>query len=108
MMRIQRSYAIATRADRDRGSQHQFAVIRSWRTLRSETADCELTCPSMREWRIRGAEGGTRTPTGFPTTPSRWRVCQFHHFGTGKVQVCSGLPYETGEVPGAPPAATAS
>ncbi len=30
-----------------------------------------------------GAEGGTRTPTGFPTTPSRWRVCQFHHFGTG-------------------------
>ncbi len=29
-----------------------------------------------------GAEGGTRTPTGFPTTPSRWRVCQFHHFGT--------------------------
>ena len=29
-----------------------------------------------------GAEGGTRTPTGCPTTPSRWRVCQFHHFGT--------------------------
>src|SRR4030066_2534684 len=23
-----------------------------------------------------GAEGGTRTPTGFPTTPSRWRVYQ--------------------------------
>jgi hypothetical protein len=28
-----------------------------------------------------GAEGGTRTPTGLPTTPSRWRVYQFHHFG---------------------------
>jgi hypothetical protein len=32
-----------------------------------------------------GAEGGTRTPTGFPTTPSRWRVCQFHHFGMGGI-----------------------
>jgi hypothetical protein len=37
------------------------------------------------ERRWDGAEGGTRTPTGFPTTPSRWRVCQFHHFG-----ICSG------------------
>ncbi len=35
-----------------------------------------------------GAEGGTRTPTGCPTTPSRWRVCQFHHFGTGDVKGC--------------------
>jgi hypothetical protein len=25
---------------------------------------------------VCGAEGGTRTPTGFPTTPSRWRVYQ--------------------------------
>src|SRR5436309_10076166 len=45
-------------------------------------------------WRPRvtkelfGAEGGTRTPTGFPTTPSRWRVCQFHHFGTWKAWQC--------------------
>lgn len=31
-----------------------------------------------------GAEGRTRTDTGFPTTPSRWRVYQFHHFGTFK------------------------
>ena len=28
-----------------------------------------------------GAEGRTRTGTGMPTTPSRWRVYQFHHFG---------------------------
>src|SRR5579859_1899278 len=28
-----------------------------------------------------GADGETRTPTGFPTTPSRWRVYQFHHVG---------------------------
>ena len=27
------------------------------------------------------AEGGTRTPTGLPATPSRWCVYQFHHFG---------------------------
>jgi hypothetical protein len=40
-------------------------------------------------WTCFGAEGGTRTPTGFPTTPSRWRVCQFHHFGT-ETQVRSG------------------
>ena len=37
-----------------------------------------------------GAEGGTRTPTGFPTTPSRWRVCQFHHFGTGAEPLGNG------------------
>ena len=28
-----------------------------------------------------GAEGGTRTPTGFPIRPSNVRVYQFHHFG---------------------------
>jgi hypothetical protein len=41
---------------------------------------------------MNGAEGGTRTPTGFPTTPSRWRVCQFHHFGikSGPLQVGQG------------------
>ena len=41
---------------------------------------------------MAGAEGGTRTPTGFPTTPSRWRVCQFHHFGTGEVACRWGVP----------------
>ena len=41
-----------------------------------------------------GAEGGTRTPTGFPTTPSRWRVCQFHHFGTLQEKHLSGPPPE--------------
>ena len=29
----------------------------------------------------RGAEGGTRTPTGCPIRPSNVRVYQFHHFG---------------------------
>jgi hypothetical protein len=28
-----------------------------------------------------GAEGGTRTRTGYPTRPSNVRVYQFHHFG---------------------------
>ena len=28
-----------------------------------------------------GADGRTRTGTGLPTTPSRWRVYQFHHIG---------------------------
>jgi hypothetical protein len=27
------------------------------------------------------AEGGTRTPMPRGATPSRWCVCQFHHFG---------------------------
>ena len=31
--------------------------------------------------RSGGAEGGTRTRTGFPTRPSNVRVYQFHHFG---------------------------
>ena len=30
-----------------------------------------------------GAEGGTRTPTGYPIRPSNVRVYQFHHFGVG-------------------------
>ena len=32
-----------------------------------------------------GAEGGTRTPTGYPTRPSNVRVCQFRHFGAGRM-----------------------
>ncbi len=27
-------------------------------------------------------KGGFEPPRGLPTTPSRWRVYQFHHFGT--------------------------
>ena len=27
-------------------------------------------------------KGGLEPPRASPTTPSRWRVCQFHHFGT--------------------------
>ena len=30
---------------------------------------------------IPGADGETRTPTGYPTAPSRQRVYQFHHVG---------------------------
>lgn len=30
---------------------------------------------------INGADGRTRTDTAFATTPSRWRVYQFHHIG---------------------------
>ena len=30
---------------------------------------------------VFGADGQTRTGTGLPTTPSRWRVYQFHHIG---------------------------
>ena len=50
-------------------------------------------------FRLHGAEGGTRTPTGFPTTPSRWRVCQFHHFGT----LAGSRPAFTWQAWGAPP-----
>ncbi len=31
-----------------------------------------------------GADGETRTHTAFATTPSRWRVYQFHHVGINK------------------------
>src|SRR5437867_5321908 len=40
---------------------------------------------ARRPLRKRGAEGGTRTPTGCPTRPSNVRVCQFRHFGPGTV-----------------------
>ena len=32
-------------------------------------------------FKVFGADGQTRTGTGLPTTPSRWRVYQFHHIG---------------------------
>ena len=32
-------------------------------------------------------KGGFEPPRGWPTTPSRWRVYQFHHFGIGLVKV---------------------
>src|SRR6185436_19633550 len=32
-------------------------------------------------WTEFHAEGGTRTRTPRGATPSRWCVCQFHHFG---------------------------
>src|SRR6266849_972175 len=32
-----------------------------------------------------GAEGGIRTHTPCGATPSRWCVCQFRHFRTGRV-----------------------
>ena len=41
---------------------------------------CQNTCAN-RVQKTSGADGETRTPTGFPTTPSRWRVYQFHHVG---------------------------
>src|SRR5574341_2507530 len=34
-----------------------------------------------------GAEGGTRTPTGYPTRPSNVRVYQFRHFGSFRKDV---------------------
>jgi hypothetical protein len=33
-----------------------------------------------------GAEGRTRTGTACATTPSRWRVYQFHHFGNANLK----------------------
>jgi hypothetical protein len=32
-------------------------------------------------------KGGFEPPRGLPTTPSRWRVYQFHHFGIGFFQL---------------------
>src|SRR5213593_977828 len=62
---------------------------------RTESKDPQPCPDSQDSWNSSGpsllgfgAEGGTRTPTGFPTTPSRWRVCQFHHFGTWKAWQC--------------------
>ena len=36
---------------------------------------------SVQGFCLNGADGQTRTGTGCPTTPSRWRVYQFHHIG---------------------------
>ncbi len=38
--------------------------------------------PHTRAFRNYGADGETRTHTACATTPSRWRVYQFHHVGT--------------------------
>src|SRR5688572_28456427 len=61
-------------------------------------------CPDLHEslgtHKKNGAEGGTRTPTGFPTTPSRWRVCQFHHFGTLKTSEGYCFFFGSGGLPG--------
>ena len=32
--------------------------------------------------RLMVPKGGFEPPRGLPTTPSRWRVYQFHHFGS--------------------------
>lgn len=45
-----------------------------------------LTAPTLQglytlHFQMYGAEDRTRTDTAFATTPSRWRVYQFHHFG---------------------------
>ena len=38
-----------------------------------------LTSPLVA--RLMVPKGGFEPPRGLPTTPSRWRVYQFHHFG---------------------------
>src|ERR1041384_4917103 len=50
---------------------------------------CTLVVPQrrnrltlLRNSNDAGAEGGTRTPTGYPTRPSNVRVYQFRHFGS--------------------------
>src|SRR5262249_15786818 len=58
-----------------------------------------------------GAEGGTRTPTGYPTRPSNVRVCQFRHFGVARMmpraarrcQGDGGAPRGSRRPIGAPP-----
>src|SRR5438067_13612882 len=48
------------------------------------------------------AEGGTRTRTPCGATPSRWCVCQFHHFGeVDRVYFFSGVLGGAGVVAGA-------
>src|SRR3990170_2166810 len=32
-------------------------------------------------------KGGFEPPRGLPTTPSRWRVYQFHHFGNIQIMI---------------------
>ena len=43
--------------------------------------------PGLRPFQFcTGADGETRTHTAFATTPSRWRVYQFHHVGSAKTE----------------------
>ena len=43
--------------------------------------DIKKALLSEQRFLLFGADGQTRTGTGLPTTPSRWRVYQFHHIG---------------------------
>ena len=47
-------------------------------------------------------KGGFEPPRGLPTTPSRWRVYQFHHFGNLLIQNPSHLPLTKGGVSQSP------
>jgi hypothetical protein len=47
-------------------------------------------------------KGGFEPPRGSPTTPSRWRVYQFHHFGNLLIQNPSHLPLTKGGVSKSP------
>ena len=51
--------------------------------MRLEGEKAEPVAKETKVLRIVGAEGGTRTPTGYPIRPSNVRVYQFHHFGVG-------------------------
>ena len=47
----------------------------------------ESSTPELR-WQIGNALERTRTAMPFGTTPSRWRVYQFHHQGKLRIAYC--------------------
>ncbi len=63
-------------------------------------------CPTGQRPKKHGADGGTRTRTGLPATPSRWCVYQFHHIGTDLI-ITSLVPALPAPVPASRPARTA-
>ncbi len=92
------------------GKPHRFAscVVRSYEACYIEGGRTARIRPLPRkrrrldwkdnELRRSGAEGGTRTRTGFPTRPSNVRVYQFHHFGAAAIieapeKSCQSRPY---------------
>src|SRR6185312_124968 len=58
--------------------------------IEPRTARLRIEC-STTELRWRHALARTRTATPFGTTPSRWRVYQFHHQGSMRDTCLTGL-----------------
>jgi hypothetical protein len=56
-----------------------YLIIGAWSLVIKNKRRGILTSPLVGCLMV--PKGGFEPPRGLPTTPSRWRVYQFHHFG---------------------------